>query len=70
MTTPFRARVRPTLPPAAQELVDEYEATYGSSGPGCCPEALAAVLDLAAAKCEVAAQLTLHALADALRGEG
>jgi hypothetical protein len=26
-------------------LVNIYEATPGSTGPGCCPEALAAVLD-------------------------
>ena len=46
MTDPtFRAKIRPVLCPAAQELVDVYEATPGSTGPGCCPEALAAVLD-------------------------
>ena len=41
---PFRAAVRPALPPEAAELVSIYESTYGSSSPGCCPEALAAVL--------------------------
>jgi len=40
----FKAQVRPELHPAAQELVNIYEATPGSTGPGCCPEALAAVL--------------------------
>jgi hypothetical protein len=43
MTDPiFRA-------PHAAELVAIYEATPGSTGPGCCPEALAAVLDRLAA---------------------
>jgi hypothetical protein len=47
MTDPtFRAKIRPEMHPAAQELVAIYEATPGSTGPGCCPEALAAVLDL------------------------
>jgi hypothetical protein len=46
MTDPtFRAKIRPELHPAAQELVAIYEATPGSTGPGCCPEALAAVLE-------------------------
>lgn len=46
MTAPaFRPSVATTLTPRAQRLVDAYEATYGSSGPGCCPQALAAVLD-------------------------
>lgn len=45
MTAPhFRAAVRPVLPPEAAELVRIYDSTYGSSSPGCCPEALAAVL--------------------------
>jgi hypothetical protein len=41
----WSAKIRPELHPAAQELVNIYEATPGSTGPGCCPEALAAVLD-------------------------
>jgi hypothetical protein len=41
----FRATIAPTLTSRAQRLVEEYEATYGSSGPGCCPQALATVLD-------------------------
>jgi hypothetical protein len=46
MTDPtFRAEGRPELHPAAQELVKVYDDTYGSNSPGCCPEALAAVLD-------------------------
>lgn len=46
MTEPrFTAKTTPTLTPRAQGLVDAYEATYGSTGPGCCPQALAAVLD-------------------------
>ena len=40
----WTATVRPELHPAAQELVNIYDATPGSTGPGCCPEALAAVL--------------------------
>ena len=40
----FRARIRPTLGSTARELVGIYESTPGSTGPGCCPEALAAVL--------------------------
>jgi hypothetical protein len=45
MTDPtFRAKVRPELHPAAAELVRVYNDTYGSCAPGCCPEALAAVL--------------------------
>jgi hypothetical protein len=40
----FKAKVRPELHPAAQELVNIYEATPGSTGPGRCPEALAAVI--------------------------
>jgi hypothetical protein len=40
----WTATVRPELHPAAQMLVNIYEATPGSTGPGCCPEALAAVL--------------------------
>ena len=40
----WTAKVRPELHPAAQMLVNIYEATPGSTGPGCCPEALAAVL--------------------------
>ena len=45
----WTATVRPELHPAAQELVNIYEATPGSTGPGCCPEALAAVLGRIAA---------------------
>jgi hypothetical protein len=41
----FKAKVRPPLTPAAAELVRIYDSTYGSASPGCCPEALAAVLD-------------------------
>ena len=46
MTTPtFQIKIRPELHPDAQELVRIYESTPGSTGPGCCPEALAAVLN-------------------------
>ena len=41
----FQAKIRPEVHPDAQELVNIYESTPGSTGPGCCPEALAAVLD-------------------------
>ena len=41
----FQAKIRPKLHPDAQELVNIYESIPGSTGPGCCPEALAAVLD-------------------------
>jgi hypothetical protein len=45
MVEHFRAKVRPELHPAAQELVAIYEAVPGAlTYPGCCPEALAAVL--------------------------
>jgi hypothetical protein len=67
MTTPYRAKIRPTLTPAAQGLVQAYEATYGSSAPGCCPEALAAVLAHLAAL-DIGAR-ELHRLAGELRGE-
>ena len=40
----FQAKVRPQLHPTAAELVRIYEATPGSTGPGCCPEALAEVI--------------------------
>lgn len=68
MTTPFRAKIRPTLTPAAAALVAAYEATYGSAGPGCCPEALASVLDHLAA--HDAGLRDLRRLAGELRGEG
>ena len=45
----WTAKVRPELHPAAQMLVRTYEAVPGSTGPGCCPEALAAVLSKVAA---------------------
>lgn len=41
----WSAKVRPELHPAAAELVAIYEAVPGAlTYPGCCPEALAAVL--------------------------
>lgn len=68
MTDPtFRARVRPELHPGAQELVAIYEATPGSTGPGCCPEALAAVLDQVAMDNPTFKRVCQ--LADLLRGE-
>jgi hypothetical protein len=47
----FSKKVRPELGPEAAELVRIYDNTYGSASPGCCPEALAGVLD------EIAEQL-------------
>lgn len=48
----FKARQRPVVQGFAAELVKAYEDTYGSSGPGCCPEALASVLELLAKNCD------------------
>lgn len=48
MTLPskaFRARVQSELSLRAQRMVAAYERTYGASGPGCCPAALAAALE-------------------------
>jgi hypothetical protein len=72
MTDPtFRAKVRPELHPAAKQLVAIYEATPGSTGPGCCPEALAAVLrEIACRICEdVDPVKSLWDMAALLRGE-
>jgi hypothetical protein len=70
MTDPtFRAKVRPELHPAAQKLVNIYEATPGSTGPGCCPEALAAVLDHIYRKDAYWQQMESGELAALLRGE-
>lgn len=41
----FKSKVQIELHPEAQELVDLYDQTPGSSGPYCCPQALASVLD-------------------------
>ena len=61
----WTATVRPELHPAAQMLVNIYEATPGSTGPGCCPEALAAVLGRIAAL----ESIDLSMWAALLRGE-
>ena len=64
----WTAAIRPELHPAAQELVRVYESVPGSTGPGCCPEALAAVFaDLGAD--EGVDHITLTELAALLRGE-
>jgi hypothetical protein len=67
----WSAKVRPKLLPRAQWLVDIYEATPGSTGPGCCPEALAAVIDEIANYHEqgLLSLKTHRWLASALRGE-
>ena len=41
----WSSRCSPPLTPRAQRMVAAYERTYGASGPGCCPEALAAALE-------------------------
>jgi hypothetical protein len=41
----FESKVQIELRPEAQELVDLYDQTLGSSAPYCCPQALASVLD-------------------------
>ena len=63
--TTFSAKVRPALHPAALDLVRIYDSTYGPASPGCCPEALAAVLQTCAGLDAVA----LLELAALLRGE-
>jgi hypothetical protein len=73
MTEPiFIAKVTPTLPPAAQRLVDIYDATPGSSGPYCCPAALAEVLDAVADRIAFGCNgaTACQDLAAWLRGEG
>ena len=45
-------KVRPTLGPEATRVVQIYDQTPGSSGPYCCPEAVAAILDEIAARHE------------------
>jgi hypothetical protein len=69
MAEHFHAKIRPKLHPAAQELVAIYEATPGRTGPGCCPEALAAVLDHMAAKNPLIDNRSLIHKAALLRGE-
>lgn len=64
----YRAQIRPTLTPEAAALVAAYEGTYGACSTGCCPEALAAVLDHLAA--QDAGLRDLRRLAGELRGEG
>lgn len=52
--------------PEAEELIRVYDATFGSTAPGCCPAALAAVL-LRIAESDPSSR-DLHRLAAALRG--
>ena len=52
--------------PEAEELIRVYDATFGSTAPGCCPEALAAVL-VRIAESDPSSR-DLHRLAAALRG--
>jgi hypothetical protein len=65
VTDQFHAKVRPALHPAALDLVRIYEAIPGSTGPGCCPEALAAVIQTVAGLDAV----QILELAALLRGE-
>ena len=58
-------KITPELGPQARELVHAYEAEYGSSGPGCNPTGLAAVLDRVALLEDLP---RLRELADQLRG--
>jgi hypothetical protein len=59
---------RPELHPAAQELVAIYEAVPGAlTYPGCCPEALAAVVEFVARGCEW--RVSALNVAALLRGE-
>jgi hypothetical protein len=71
MTDPtFKAAIRPSLHPAAAELVAIYEAVPGAlTYPGCCPEALAAVIDHIWAKPGQELDEVLFDLAALLRGE-
>lgn len=49
MTDPvFTAKIRPVLTQRAANLVGVYESTFGASGPGCCPEAAAALIEAVA----------------------
>ena len=43
--TKFSATIRPELDPLAKHLIELYNDTFGSTGPGCCPEAVASILD-------------------------
>lgn len=58
-------RITPELNAEARELVGVYEATVGSTGPGCNPDSLAAVLDRIAL---LEGLPRLLELADSLRG--
>ena len=62
---PVSIKITPTLNALASELVHAYEATYGSSGPGCNPNGLAAVLDRIAL---LEGMPRLMEIADDLRG--
>jgi hypothetical protein len=62
-------KVRPTLCPTATRWVQIYDQTPGASGPYCCPEAVAAILDAIAAKDEIYDCMDLYHFAAMLRGE-
>ena len=68
MTNSFKAKVRPELGPYAQSLVDVYNATFGSCSPGCCPEAVAAVLEALAQESGSISRQELLLIANGLRG--
>jgi len=52
----FKAKVRPELHPAAQELVDAYESVPGGKTYPCLPEGIAAVLEVLALQAEMKEQ--------------
>ena len=62
-------RVRPTLGPMATRWVQIYDQTLGASGPYCCPEAVAAILDEIASNGEIYDSFELREFAAMLRGE-
>ena len=61
-------KIRPTLEPEAQRLVEIYDQTPGSSGPYCLPEGVAAILDEIATYGEHWDATDLRAYANLLRG--
>lgn len=65
---PFRADIAASpSTPEAEELIRVYESAFGSTAPGCCPNALASVLDRIAESDP--SSRDLHRLAAALRGD-
>lgn len=65
---PYRVKVRPEVTGSSAELVRTYDSTYGACSPGCCPEALAAVIERLANDADLSIS-NLHRIAAQLRGE-